>query len=95
MLSRDGPKPEHWDSLPTPTDAQNARDGQALEDFLDWAIWPKLKRKSNTAERNPWKSEIEASSRRPSFKRGMDSPTLLTNFPLSATFGRLSQQPNS
>jgi len=64
VLSRDGPKPEHWDSLPTPTDAQNARDGQALEDFLDWAIWPKLKRKSNTAERNPWKSEIEASIRR-------------------------------
>ena len=52
-------QPNHWRSLPLPSDAQSAPDGEALEDFLAQRIWPNPTKFANDIDLNPWQPLIE------------------------------------
>ena len=59
-LKLNGKKPKNWNNLPSPLDAETGPDGEDLEGFLSQEIWPEPKQFSNTSQRNPWETNIEA-----------------------------------
>ena len=68
-LNRRQRRPQNWQSLPTPPDAQSPPDQAALDAFLAQEIWPIPTRMANDRDTNPWQSEIESFLGRP-----LDSP---------------------